>query len=147
MLCKRIGWIPGINQTGAANCEKSFYLAHGIGDHIARLASLKLLLQLDQSVVRAIESVGHHSRNIKCSHWIFCEKCSCVGYLKLRGFQGEHVRSVRLIQQNGEFTKDGAGLRTFAISVFPFTIATVPFLRISRRPVVEPSAITVSPGW
>ena len=71
-----------------------------------------------------------------------------VSDVKLEGFQGAHVRCVRLIQQRGEFAEHGAGLSAiFAISVAPLTTATAPFLRISSCPVFERAANTTSPAW
>jgi hypothetical protein len=39
------------------------------------------------------------------------EKRRSIGNEKLGGFQGSHVRCVRLVEQDGKFAEHGAGLR------------------------------------
>src|SRR5262249_44561879 len=53
---------------------------------------------LNKGVIGAIESVCQHCCNMKDRDRILREKGERVRYVKLRGFQGTHLRRVRLIQ-------------------------------------------------
>ena len=75
-----------------------------------RLAGVKLALQLNKGVIGAVEPVRQHRSDIKDRDRIMREKTGRLGDVKLRCFQRQHVRRVRLIQQNGQFTKYSAGL-------------------------------------
>jgi hypothetical protein len=67
--------------------------------------------------------------------------------VKLRRFQRAHVGTVRLVEQRRQLAEHRAGFGDrVAISVSPLTIATAPLLRIKSRPVLVPSANTVSPA-
>jgi len=91
--------------------EKSLYLTDRFDDHAVRLAALKLVLYLNKSMIRAIEPVCQHCCNIKYRDRILREKRGGIRYVKLRGFQCAHIRSVRLVEQDRELTKYGARLR------------------------------------
>ena len=105
------------------------------------------MLKLSERVIRAIEPLCQHCCNIKYRNRIFREKHSRVGYVKLRSFQCSHVRSVRLIKQDREFTKDRAWVCHRTNLCVLFHDCDIALLEDSSRPVVEPSTITVSPGW
>ena len=64
------------------------------------------------------EQDGCHRRNIKKYERVFRENF-CAGDMKLRGFQGTHVRGVRLIQQRGEFAEHGVHPPRWPNSVRP----------------------------
>src|SRR3974390_3154997 len=98
ILRKGIEWISSVNETGTADGEKSFYFTDRFGHHAVRLAAPKLALQLNKGVISGIESVCQRCSNIKDRDRILREKGGRVGYMKLRGFQGTHLRRVRLIQ-------------------------------------------------
>src|SRR5215469_10194070 len=111
ILRKGIEWISSINKAGTADGEKSFYFTDCFGHHAVWLAGLKFVLQLNKGLVSRIESVCQRCSNIKDRDRILREKGGRVGYMKLRGFQGTHLRRVRLAQQDGEFAKNGTRLR------------------------------------
>jgi len=111
LLRKGIEWISSVNKTSAADGEKSFYFTDRFGHHAVWLARLKLALELNKGVIGGIESVCQRCSNIKDRDRILREKGGRVGYMKLRGFQGTHLRRVRLAQQDGELAKNGTRLR------------------------------------
>src|ERR1700720_4046153 len=105
ILRKWIGWVAGVDETGTADGQKAFHLLDRFGDYAVRLAGLKLALELNEGVIGPVKPPCQHGRKIKDCHRVSREKAGCIGYVELRSFQGTHLGRVRLIQQNGQFTK------------------------------------------
>ena len=63
------------------------------------------------------------------------------------GIFATHLELFEALDKCGAGTVDIGVIAYKRISVPSLTMATVPFLRISSRPVVDQSAITVSPAW
>src|SRR5208337_5435638 len=93
----RIIWVSGISKIGTGS-KQSFDPLDRFTEHTGWLARLKLALQVNECLIGAVETPCQHRCNVKEHDWVLHEQ-GRVSDVKLRGFRGIHVRSVRLIQQ------------------------------------------------
>src|SRR5829696_4000811 len=109
--CERVVGITGIDQISAAGTQQVSNLVYRPGDRDARLAGFELALDLDECAVGGVKPTGEDCRDVKRDRRIARKQSRCVGDIKLRTFEGPHVRCMWFTQQNGQLAEYRARFR------------------------------------